>query len=139
MIKFKPYFNPEPLWQNGVVIVRVVTALLIGFHGLVVFMPELMIHNARMVEEAKLPFPFFTAYLGKSIEFLGALALLLGFGTRVFSALLASVFFVLTFFIHDGNVLNSETVHPFLYLLLCTMFFVVGPGRVSLDRKIYSN
>lgn len=89
------------------------------------------------------PFPFDSVPAGISwflatwSELLGAVALLLGLGTRFFSAALMVLTGVAWAAVHAGNgynVCDNGFKLPLIYLVLLLPLLLSGPGKLSLDH-----
>ena len=88
------------------------------------------------------PFPFniipadVSWQLATWSELLGAIALVLGFGTRFFSLSLIIVTIVAWYAVHAGNgynVSNNGWKLPLIYLVMFVPLLLGGAGRLSLD------
>jgi putative oxidoreductase len=91
------------------------------------------------------PFPFdllpveISWFLATWSELLGAVALLIGLGTRVFSVALLVLTIVAWVSVHAGsgyNVCDNGFKLPLIYLAMLLPLVFSGPGRLSLDRLI---
>jgi len=76
--------SAAPLWQsNGLVTLRIVTGLLMAYHGLEVFDSKLMSGYLEWDSIKSLPAPEFMIYLGKGLELVTGICLALGLFTRI--------------------------------------------------------
>lgn len=91
------------------------------------------------------PFPFdlvpadISWFLATWSELLGAAALLIGLGTRLFSASLIILTLVAWVSVHAGhgyNVCDNGFKLPLMYLVLFLPLLLSGPGRLSIDHLI---
>jgi putative oxidoreductase len=91
------------------------------------------------------PFPFsvlpadLSWWLATWSELLGGIALVLGFGTRIFSAQLIVVTVVAWYAVHAGNgynVCDNGYKLPLIYLVMFLPLLLSGPGKASLDHWI---
>jgi putative oxidoreductase len=91
------------------------------------------------------PFPFrvlpadLSWFLATWSELLGAIALVLGLGTRIFSAQLIVVTAVAWYAVHAGNgynVCDNGWKLPLIYLVMFVPLLLTGPGKASLDHLI---
>lgn len=91
------------------------------------------------------PFPFdvlppdLSWSLATWSELLGAVALVLGLGTRIFSAQLIVVTLVAWYAVHAGNgynVCDNGWKLPLIYLVMFVPLLLSGPGKASLDHLI---
>jgi putative oxidoreductase len=119
----------------GTVLLRIITGLLLAYHGLELFKPDTM--NGYMAWDTikALPFSKVMLYLGKGIELIAGILLALGLFTRVSAAFGAIVMLFICFFIGKGR-FWYEDQHPFLFAMLCTVFVVFGSGAFALDKVI---
>lgn len=95
--------------------------------------------------QEQFPFPFnlipadLSWFLATWSELLGAAALVLGFGTRFFSAALVVLTVVAWMAIHAGNgynVCQNGFKLPLIYLVLFVPLLLNGAGKLSLDQVI---
>lgn len=91
------------------------------------------------------PFPFnvvpveLSWFLATWSELLGAVALALGFGARLFGASLFILTIVAWASVHAGNgynVCDNGWKLPLIYLVMFVPLILNGPGRLSLDNLI---
>ncbi|HEY9197925.1 MAG TPA: DoxX family protein [Gammaproteobacteria bacterium] len=78
-------------------------------------------------------------FLATWSELLGAAALLIGLGTRLFSAALMILTLVAWISVHAGlgyNVCDNGFKLPLMYLVLFLPLLLSGPGRLSIDHLI---
>lgn len=130
-------FSAEPLWQtNGLVLLRIITGLLMAYHGLEVFKPELIKGYSEWEVIKKLPAPLFMAYLGKGLELLTGVCLAIGLFTRVASLFMFINMVFICFKIGNGK-FYYEDQHPFLFALLALVFFFTGPVKFGLDNYLF--
>jgi putative oxidoreductase len=90
-----------------------------------------------------IPYPELNVHLAGGTECIGGLLLLIGFGSRVFTAPL--IFTMIIAYISATpeivkNIFNAPddfvTATPFLFLLAAVIVFVFGPGPLSVDGLI---
>lgn len=131
------FFSAGGFWQrNGLAILRVITGLLMAYHGWEVF------DRARIEEYTKwdviksLPAPVFAVYVGKSLELISGIALTLGLFTRLAALFMAIVMLFICFKVGNGK-FYYEDQHPFLFALLALVFFFTGGGEWSLDERLF--
>lgn len=124
----------EKAWQQtGLVLIRIITGLLMAFHGWEVF------DSAKMTEYAKwdviqtLPAPLLMVYVGKSLEFITGFCFVAGLFTRIAALLMAINMLVICFKVGNGR-FYYEDQHPFLFAVLAMIFFFTGPVKWSLDQ-----
>lgn len=74
-------------------------------------------------------------FLAGTSEFVCALAIVIGLGTRLAAVPLAFTMFIAVVVIHGGDPFKKKEF-ALLYLLPCIMFMLTGPGRFSIDAII---
>jgi putative oxidoreductase len=132
------FLSANPVWFNGgLAFVRIVTGGLMTYHGLEVFEADKIKGYAQWLTDLKFSAPLFMAYLGKGTEFIAGILLGLGLFTRLASILIAITMAVICFGIGNGKFYMDDQ-HPFLFILLSTLFFFTGPGKWSLDRVFFN-
>lgn len=124
-------FNSQGVSHRWILIVRVLTGWLIFRYGLELFHINDLL---GFLKQSKFPFPVFSGYAAKIIEFIGGIFLILGFMTRWITPLLMAVMAGVIYTMNGGNILDGEL--PFLFLLMFAAFFFMGPGKWSLDYLI---
>ncbi|MES2848625.1 MAG: DoxX family protein [Bacteroidota bacterium] len=125
--------SSEPLWQkNGLLLLRVVTGLLMAYHGLEVFKPEVIKGYTEWDVIKKLPSPLFMVYLGKGLELVTGICLTIGLFTRL-SALFMFIDMIFICFKVGGGKFYYEDQHPFLFAMIALVFFFTGPVKWGLD------
>lgn len=94
-----------------------------------------------------IPFPFCGIYIAKIVQFFGGLFMAAGLFTRYASTFVALTMVVATFVAQKGIILNipaldyitsGEGETAFVYLLLYSVFIIVGPGKFSMDNKFFN-
>ncbi len=126
-------FAGSPYWRhNGMAVVRIILGLLLLYHGQEIFDASLMQEYATW-DTFKGPGGMVRIYVGKFIELIAGMSLLLGIFTRVGALLTIMTFLYITFFVGSGR-FWYEDQHPFMYVLLGFVYFFNGPGNWSLDQ-----
>lgn len=134
-----PFFSASPYGLHfGLALIRVITGVLMIYHGLELFDAEKIKGYGQWLSDLKFPAPVLMAYLGKGAEFAGGILLLLGFFTRSAALLIAVTMLVVSFFMGNGKLFTDDQ-HPFLFVLLAMLFFFTGPGHWSLDHFFFTN
>lgn len=118
----------------GTAIIRIITGLLMVYHGFEIFDTKLMHDYAQWDMFKELPMGLVLVYLGKGAELLAGLLLALGLFTRLAAIIIAVTMLGITFFVGHGK-FWYEDQHPFLFVLLALIFFLNGGGSWSLDTK----
>lgn len=127
-------FTSSPVsTENGLAIVRIITGLLMAYHGLEIFNRELMVGYVNWDVIKGLPAPEFMVYLGKGLELVTGILLAAGLFTRITTSLIMANMLFICFFVGSGK-FYSEDQHPFLFALLGFLFFMTGPGNWSLRK-----
>ena len=104
-------------------------------------------HGENWFEDIQDQFPFplslvppdVSWHLATSFELIGPIALVLGLGTRFFSASLIILTFVAWTSVHAGNgynVCDNGYKLPLMYVVMFLAPLFSGPGRISLDHLI---
>jgi uncharacterized membrane protein YphA (DoxX/SURF4 family) len=128
-------FTPQPVWTDGIVIIRICTGILIVMFGKEIFDGALMTDYGKFLQDAGFPAPHFMAYLAKLVELAGGCLLILGLFTRLIVFPLMFTMAVIIWHMSEGNFFNGGTASTFLLLFL--LFFFTGPGRYSLDYVFF--
>ena len=121
--------------NTGMGLIRIITGLLLAYHGLEVFKPDIMDSYLLWDTIKALPFSKVMLYLGKGIELVAGILLALGLFTRISAAFGAIVMLFICFYIGNGR-FWYEDQHPYLFAMLCTVFLVFGSGGFALDKII---
>ena len=131
------FFSSSPIYTEPILaIVRVVTGLLMVYHGWEVFDDEKMKVYFEWDSFKKFSKPILMIYLGKVAELVAGILLSLGILTRFGSLLLISIMIYITFFVGEGRFWYQEQ-HPFLFILLGIIYLFYGGGRYSLDHLLF--
>src|SRR2546422_8970203 len=129
----KMLFSPEGyLMKDGLATLRILTGLLMAYHGLEIFNAETMKGYAQWDVIKSLPFSNGIAYIGKGIELVSGICLGLGAFTRVASLMMAINMLFICFKIGHGK-FYYEDQHPFLFAVIALVFFFTGPIKWALD------
>jgi putative oxidoreductase len=132
------FLSPAPLWANaGLTMIRITTGLLMAYHGWEVFDGIKIQEYASWEVVKKLLSPLFFVYTGKGVELVTGVCLAIGFFTRIASLFMAINMLFICFFIGQGK-FYYEDQHPFIFALLAMVFFLMGPGALSLDRTFFT-
>lgn len=131
-------FSAAPLWQNnGIATLRIVTGLLMAYHGLEVFDSKTMIGYTTWEVIKKMPSPLFMVYVGKGLELVTGICLILGLFTRMAALFLFIDMIFICFKVGNGK-FYYEDQHPFIFALLALVFFFTGPVQWSLDKLFFN-
>lgn len=131
------FFSPLPLGQEaGLTVIRIIVAASMIYHGSEVFNSETMNGYMQWDMFKNSSFGKFMAYAGKAAEFVGGVFLLLGLFTRAASLMLIGTLAYIAFFVGHGKIWYEDQ-YPFLFVLLFLVIFFTGPGKFSLDYKLF--
>lgn len=83
------------------------------------------------------PFPSFSAYLSKTVEFFGGMCLVLGIFTRIACVFMIINMSVATFVTQRGE-LFGDAIHTFLLLLISLVIFFSELDKLTLDRMLWT-
>jgi len=132
------FFSPQPIWQAaGLALVRILTGGFMAYHGGEIIDTATMKGYFDWEAFKGFASPATMVYLGKGMELVMGLLLMLGLFTRVAALGIAITMSYITFFVGHGQVWYSDQ-HPFLFVLLAILFFCCGPGALSLDALLFS-
>lgn len=124
--------------DNGLFVIRVLTGLMIFYHGLEVFKPDTMNSYQEWEVIKNLPFPVLLTYTGKIIELLTGICIALGLFTRIATLLMAGNMLFICFYIGSGK-FWYEDQHAFLFAVLAMVFFFCGSVKYGLDDYFFKS
>jgi len=96
-----------------------------------------MSHFVDFLNSYHIPFPTFSAYLSKTVEFFGGLCLLLGIFTRIACVFVIINMLVATFVTQRGE-LFGDAIHTFLLLLISLVIFLSELDKLTLDKLLWN-
>lgn len=120
---------------RGMAVLRIITGLLMIYHGAEVFSKETMDMYRGWDSVKALPLGNIIVYAGKAGELVTGIFLTLGLFTRWAALSMAAIMFFISFFIGSGK-FWYEDQHPFLFGMMALVFAVFGPGAWALENKI---
>lgn len=120
--------------NNALAVVRIITGLLVAYHGLEIFDGVKMQEYQTWDSIKALPGANVMVYTGKAIELAGGLALALGLFARAAAAGIMVVMLFICFYLGNGK-FWYEDQHPFLLALLSVLYCMSGAGTWSIDQK----
>ena len=130
--------SPTPVSQSlGIALVRIITGILLVYHGWESFDGEKMKMYTGWFVERNYSNPAAWAYAGKIGELLAGAGFVLGFLTRLASLACIAAFSGIIFILGDKGKIFEGDQHPFLFILLALVFFVTGPGMLALDNILF--
>jgi len=131
-------FSPQPLWQNnGLAILRIITGLLMTYHGAEIFDRTKMLPYMEWDVIKSLPAPETMLYIGKGLEFVTGLCFVLGLFTRIAAIIMAIDMLFICFKVGSGKFYYQDQ-HPFLFAMIALVFFFTGPVKWSLDKRLFN-
>jgi uncharacterized membrane protein YphA (DoxX/SURF4 family) len=134
----KRLLQPHALWQEqGLTVLRLVFGLLLVYHGWEIFNIETMKGYTSWDQFKDSSNPLLKVYVGKTSEFITGLLLTLGLFTRITCLWIIATMAYITFFVGNGK-FWYEDQHPFMFILMASVFFFTGPGQYSLDNKLFN-
>jgi putative oxidoreductase len=119
--------------EEGLAILRIITGLLMAYHGIEALDSSKIAEYSQWDSIRSLPYPYFMAALGKWVELIGGLLLAAGLFTRLAALAVAGVMLFICFKLGTGKFYYDDQ-HPFLFVLLTAVWFLLGSGPWSLDR-----
>jgi putative oxidoreductase len=123
--------------DTGIGIARIFVGAFMIYHGWEVFDRNKMNEYTKWMVDMKLYAPSFFAYLGKTIELVTGVFLVLGLFTRIVVIPLGLTMVFICFAIGKGRIFMEEQ-HPFLFVLFSLLFFFTGAGRWSIDNLLFN-
>ena len=141
--------NLKPLMETrdslGLLVLRLVTGAIFIAHGL----PKTgwvgegggpASRGASWAESGFIPFPMLGAYLITYTEFFGGALLIMGFMTRVVTAMQTFGMLVAVFLVHWSNGFAGQGGYQWALMLAAAAFCLMleGGGKYSLDRILSS-
>ncbi|MBI5370664.1 MAG: DoxX family protein [Sphingobacteriales bacterium] len=134
------FFSASPAGQpGGIALVRVITGVLLLYHGWECFDAEKMKMYTGWFSDRHYTQPALWAYTGKVAELLAGAGFVLGLFTRLAALGVIAAFTGIIFILGDKGKIFQGDQHPFLFILLSLVFLFTGPGALSLDRLIFKN
>lgn len=132
------FFSPQPIAQNyGLAIVRIITGILLVWHGWETFDAEKMKMYTGWFVERKYSNAAAWSYAGKISELVAGIGFVLGLFTRLAAVASILAFAGIIFLLGDKGKIFEGDQHPFLFILLSLVFLFTGPGALSLDKIIF--
>ncbi|MGN6493945.1 MAG: DoxX family protein [Agriterribacter sp.] len=131
------FLSPHP-WQlqGTLACVRIVTGLLMAYHGWEVFDAAKMAEYTKWESFSGFGSPATMVYTGKGAELVSGVLLTLGLFTRFAAILLIGTMLYICFKVGNGK-FWYEDQHPFLFVLLGFIYLFAGGGRYSVDNLMF--
>lgn len=135
----KAFLSATPLWSfSGLAVIRIITGLLMAYHGLEVFDRSVMEEYLTWDVFKAMSAPAFMVYLGKSLELITGICFILGLVTRL-AAIFMMIDMLFICFVVGGGKFYYQDQHPFLFAMIALIFFFTGPARWSLDARLFGS
>lgn len=130
-------FSSKPIMQDGgIAFLRIVTGIFLVYHGTEIFNTAQIKEYATWDMFKNYSNPMLLPYIGKGLELVGGIMLLLGLLTRIACAITAVNMAGIAFYVGHGKIWYDDQ-YPFLFVMLASVFFFTGPGSLSLDRVLF--
>lgn len=107
-----------------------------AYHGLEVFKPDVIKGYTEWDVIKTLPSPLFMVYLGKGLELVTGVCLVIGLFTRIAALFMFIDMIFICFKVGNGK-FWYEDQHPFIFALLAIVFFFTGPVKFGLDNIFF--
>lgn len=134
------FFSPaRKIWfEPGVTLIRIITGLMMAYHGFEIFNNKLMLDYAKWLTDLHFPNPALMAYLGKGSELAAGICITIGLFTRLAVWPMIITMLLIAFGMGHGKVFYEDQ-HPFLFVLIGLFLFFNGSGKYSVDQFLYGN
>ena len=130
-------FASSSAWgKNGLAILRIITGLLMTYHGWEIFSTATMQEYLKWDVVKSLPSPKTLVYAGKGLELITGICLTVGLFTRL-SALFMAIDMLFICFKIGGGKFYYEDQHPFIFAMLALVFFFTGAVKWDLDKLFF--
>ncbi len=134
----KQIFSSVAGWQNdGLAFIRIITGLFVVYHGWEVFDAEKMKTYLEW-EQFKTSSASLMVHLGKTAELVGGMLLMFGLFTRLAALIITGTMLYISLVVGTGKIWYEDQ-HPFLFVLLASVFFFTGPTKWSLDQVFFTD
>jgi len=132
------FFSAAPVTQDyGIAIVRIITGILLLYHGWELFDAEKMKMYTGWFAERNYANPRLMVVAGKIAELFAGIGFVLGLFTRLASLAAIAAFAGIIFILGDKGKIFQGDQHPFLFILLALVFLFTGPGAWSVDNFVF--
>ena len=133
------FLSPAPVFMRpGIAAVRIITGLLLIWHGSECFQHEKMEMYTSWFADKHYSMPAAWAYAGKIAELIAGIGFVLGFLTRLAALASIGAFAGIIFLLGDKGKIFEGDQHPFLFILLAIVFYCTGPGALALDNVLFN-
>jgi len=136
----KKIFSSQPLlaYDTLTAIVRILMGVFMIYHGWEVFSKEPIDTYTGWLTDMHFPEPRYWALLGKAIELVGGCLLLPGLLTRFITIPLMLDMLFIVFVLGHGKIFYEDQ-YPLLFFLFFLYLFLAGPGKWSIDKRLFKN
>jgi uncharacterized membrane protein YphA (DoxX/SURF4 family) len=122
--------------QYGLDVVRIITGILLIYHGWEVFEPAKMNTYTGWFADKKYPSPAIWAYAGKTAELVAGIGFALGIFVRLSAFISIGAFAGIIFMLGGKGKIFTDDQHPFLFILLSLVFLFTSPGPLGLGNML---
>ena len=130
-------FSSKPIMQDGgIAFLRIVTGIFLVYHGWEIFNTAQIKEYAGWDMFKNSANPMLLPYIGKGLELVGGMMLVLGLLTRVACIITAVNMAAIAFYVGHGKIWYDDQ-YPFLFVMLAAVFFFTGPGCWSVDKVLF--
>ena len=121
--------------NHALAFIRILTGCFLVYHGWEVFDSAKISEYAAWDMFKNLSFAKPLVAGGKTAELLGGIMLCFGFLTKLATSIIAATMLFITFYIGHGKIWYDDQ-YPFLFVMLCVIFFFVGAGNFAIDNLL---
>lgn len=129
------FLTSEPVWENGISLIRISSGIMIIMFGKEIFDEATMNDYTKFLTDVGFCSPRFILTLAKLTELIGGALLIVGLFTRIVVFPLMITMLTIIWYMSDGNFFNGGTASTFFLLFL--LFLFLGPGKFSLDYVFF--
>jgi putative oxidoreductase len=137
MVMLKKLLYSEDRISQGLLVLRVGIGIAFIVHGFPKLFMGGAVHLAEALTKTGIPGGIIGAYLAGSAEFFGGIALIAGILFLPTTLIMAFNMFVAVAFLLSGGAAFKDYSHALESLILFIALAVTGPGRYSLDYRLY--
>lgn len=132
------FFSARPfLSSQGIALVRIITGILLVYHGAEAFDAEKMKMYTGWFVERQYSSAAAWAYAGKIAELLAGIGFVLGLFTRLAALATIAAFAGIIFILGGKGKIFQGDQHPFLFIVIAILFLFTGPGAWSMDALLF--
>ena len=117
-------------------LLRVMLGVLLVYHGTSKVFDGMQSLAANLTQLGW-PWPTLQAFAASYIEFAGGIFITVGLFTRPVTISVVALFTVITFVYHGADPFKVQE-KAFMFLVLSTVLTLMGPGRWSVDARLFT-